>query len=89
VRQQVANGRLPRRGRGLGRPPPEPLRIRGSVKADRMLAVGSAAIQAALLSQLLMRLVPGGPPVREQQLSRHVRCGHSPGPLADPGVPLP
>ena len=38
-----------------------------------------ARIRAALLSKLLMRLVPGGPPpAGEQQLRRPVRYGHPP-----------
>ena len=53
-------------------------------KARRDTRRRLAGIQAALLSQLLMRLVSGGQPAGEQQLSRQVPCGHSPDPLADP-----
>jgi hypothetical protein len=49
-----------------------------------MLAVGWPGIQAALLSQLLMRLLPGGLPAAEQQPSRPVPCGHSTDPSPTP-----
>ena len=83
VLQQAANGRLLQRGRSLAgrrRSLEDPWSPKGRRDARRRLA----GIQAALLSQLLMRLVPGGQPAGEQQLSRPVPCGHSPDPLADP-----
>src|SRR6185437_5131743 len=83
VRQQVANGRLPQRGRSLGRPPPKPLEDPWFPKARRDARRRLTVIQTALLSQLLVRLVPGQP-AGEQQLSWPVPCGHSPDPLADP-----
>jgi len=84
VRQQVANGRLPQCGRAQARQAAagaleDPWFPKGRRDTRRRLA----GIQAALLSQLLMRLVRGGQPAGEQQLSRQVPCGHSPDPLAD------
>ena len=84
VRQQVANGRLPQRGRRLGRPPPEPSRIRGSLKGRRDARRRLAGIEAALLSQLLMRPVPGGQPAGERQLSRQCRAATRPIPSPAP-----
>ena len=69
VRQQAANGRLPQRGRSLGRPRAGALEDPWFPKARRDTRRRLAGIQAALLSQLLTRLVPGGQPAGEQQLS--------------------